>query len=253
MERQSQRTGTLTARWVEKWKLNGRSPNPPDTKRVPRKLEYLYHYNVETAYIPIRGTLESIKSYRRRLYECHLSSINATMGQNQMRIQKHWPDTDWNQVWENLRVAPIMEHVRNEWYQAIHDIIPTNVRLQSINVTPTDTCQRCKATDTLEHRLTNCGEAKLIWNHMKTAIATMLRTIPAPIANDWLLGPHFKIWPNKQNNAILWTLAHVVSYSLQHCSSVTLQDFLDFLFRSRWKLMTNMRVQDLIGNYLAVI
>ena len=28
MERQSQQTGTLTARWIEKWKLNGRSPNP---------------------------------------------------------------------------------------------------------------------------------------------------------------------------------------------------------------------------------
>ena len=112
-----------------------------------------------------------------------------------MRIQKHWPDTNWNQVWETLKVAPITEHARNEWYQAIHDIISTNVRLQSINVTPTDTCQRCKATDTLEHRLTNCGEAKLIWNHTKTAIATMLRTIPARIPNDWLLRPQFKIWP----------------------------------------------------------
>jgi len=64
MERQSQQTGTLTAGWIEKWNLHGRSPNPPDM-RVPRKLEYLHRYNIEAAYIPTRGTLESNKSYRR--------------------------------------------------------------------------------------------------------------------------------------------------------------------------------------------
>jgi len=93
-----------------KWQVT----KPPDIKWVPRKLEYLYRYNVETAYIPIRGTLESNKSYRRRLFECLLSSINAAAVQPQMRIQKHWQDTNWNQAWEIVRVAPITENARNE-------------------------------------------------------------------------------------------------------------------------------------------
>ena len=216
MERQSQQTGTLTAGWIEKWNLHGRSSNPTDITRVPRKLEYLHQYNIEAVYIPNRGTPESNKSYRRRLYECLLTIINAAVGQPQMRIQKLWPGTDWKQVWKNLGAAPIMEHVRSDWYQAIHELIPTNVRLQRINMTPTDNCQRCAAADTLEHRLTNCGEGKLIRNYTKTAIVTMLRTIPARIPNDWILRPHFKVWPNKRNHAVLWTLAHLVSYSLQH-------------------------------------
>ena len=252
MERQSQQTGTLTAGWIEKWNLHGRSPNPPDM-RVPRKLEYLHRYNIEAAYIPTRGTLESNKSYRRWLYKCLLISINAAVGQPKMKIQKLWPGTDWEQVWKNLEAAPIKEHVRSDWYQAIHDLIPTNVRLHRINVTSTDKCQRCVEADTLEHRLINCGEGKLIWNYTKTAIATMLRTIPARIPNDWLLRPHFKIWPDKRKHAVLWTLAQLVSYSFQHRTSLTLQEYMDFLFRSRWKLLTNRRGRDSVGNYLAIV
>ena len=170
-----------------------------------------------------------------------------------MRIQKLWPGTDWKQVWKNLGAAPIMEHVRSDWYQAIRDLIPTNVPLQCINMTPTDNCQRCAVADTLEHRLTNCGEGKLIWNYTRTAIVTILRTIPARIPNDWILRPHFKIWADKRKHAVLWTLAHLVSYSLQHRTSLTLQDYLDFLFRSRWKLLTNRRGRNRVGNYLAVL
>ena len=81
LEKQSQRTGTLMAEWIEKWNLHARSSNPPDITRVQRKLEYLHRYNIEAAYIPTRGTPESNKSYRRRLYECLLTSINAAVGQ----------------------------------------------------------------------------------------------------------------------------------------------------------------------------
>jgi len=59
MERQKQQSGTFATDWLNKWRLNGRIPNPPDIKWIPVKLDYLYRYNIEAAYMPTRGTLES--------------------------------------------------------------------------------------------------------------------------------------------------------------------------------------------------
>ena len=67
------------------------------------------------------------------------------------------------------------------------------------------------------------------------------------------LRPHFRIWPDKRNHTVLLTLAHISSYSLQHRTSITLQDYLDFLFLSRWKLLTNRSGRDRVGNNLAVL
>jgi len=54
---------------------------------------------------------------------------------------------------------------------------------------PLDTCRRCTATDTLEHRLMACGEGRTIWCYTKTLLARMLRTIPARIPDEWILRP----------------------------------------------------------------
>jgi hypothetical protein len=126
-ERQAQQTASFTTDWIKRWNLHGRLPNPPDLKRIPRTLDYLYRYNIEAAYTPVRDNLESQKSYKRRLYNCLLQSINAAMGTPHMRIHKLWKDTDWIQVWKNLGEAPIPDQMRCIWYQVIHDIIPTNV------------------------------------------------------------------------------------------------------------------------------
>jgi len=141
--------------------------------------------------------------------------------------------------------------MRCAWYQVIHDVLPTNVH--HINMTPSNTCLRCASTDTLEHRLTACGEGQLIWNHAKPLLARMLRTSPARIPEDWLLRPHFNIWPPKRNRAVLWTLANVIIFRLQQLTTPTLKDFMDFLLRSRWKLMSTRRGRDLVGNYLIVL
>ena len=175
------------------------------------------------------------------------------MGKPQMRIHQLWKDTDWLQVWKNLGEAPVPDQMRWIWYQVIHDIIPTNVRLQRIKMTPTNICQRCAETDTLEHRLNVCDEGRPIWNHTKTAIARMLRTTPDRIPTEWLLRPHVKLWPAKRNRAVLWNVASVVSFRLRNRTTLTLQDYMDFLVRSQWKLLKNRRGRELVGNYLAVL
>ena len=118
---------------------------------VPMKFEYFCRYNNESAYTPIRGPSEQPKSYKRRLYTALLTSIHAA-GFPGMRVQKLWPCRDWLRIWKNLNDAPVSEVTRCIWCHVIHVIIPTNVWLHRINMIPSDTCRRCTATDTLEHK-----------------------------------------------------------------------------------------------------
>ena len=80
MESQKQQPGTFTTDWINKWNLKGRIPNPPDIKRTPVKLDYLYRYNIEAAYMPTRGTLGSQKTYKKLMYRSLLTSIQAAAG-----------------------------------------------------------------------------------------------------------------------------------------------------------------------------
>jgi len=116
----------------------------------------------------------------------------------------------------------------------------------------TDTCRKCASKDTLEHRLLVCGEGKLIWEYSKPLIARMLRTIPHRIPDDWIIHPQFHIRPPKRRRAMLWTLANVIIFRPQQQTNVTLQDYVDFLQRSKWKLM-RQKMERIVGNYLTVL
>jgi len=201
----------------------------------------------------MRGTSEHRKTYKRRLYSALLTSIQAAAGFLELRVQKPWSNIDWTRMWKNLNDAPVPEKTRCVWYQVIHYIIPTNVRLHLINMVPSDTCRRCTATDTLEHRLIVCGEGRTIWQYTKTLLARMLRTIPARIPDDWAPRPQFNIWPPKRHRAILWVVTNAVIFRIQQHSTLTLHDFMDFLLSCRWKLMRHKRGRDLVGNYLTVL
>jgi len=81
----------------------------------------------------------------------------------------------------------------------------------------------------------------------------MLRTTPNRIADDWIMHPQFQIWPPKKHRAILWTLANVIIFRLKQKTNLTLQDYVDLLQRSRWKLMRPEKERELVGNYLTVL
>ena len=164
-----------------------------------------------------------------------------------------WPNVDRRRVWKNMSEAHLPESTRAAWYRVIHDITPTKERLSRIKLAQTDTCRHCKAKDTLEHRLTLCGEGKEIWEYTKTLMARMLRTSPTPIPNDWLVHPQFQIWPPKRQRAILWTLANVVLFRTQQQWNLTLQDYTDFLQRSKWEVMCRKKGRHSVGNYLTVM
>jgi exonuclease III len=253
MEKQMEMDDTITADWLKKWNLHKKTPNPPDEGMIPRKYDYLHRYKIEAAYTPIRGTHENQRSFKTRLYKVILTSINAAVSPQEMRIQKLWPNIDWPNTWKNLKEAPISDDTRCLWYRVIHDIIPTNCRLHRIQMTPSDTCRWCPESDTLEHRIISCRQGVQIWNHTKTLIARMMRIDPKHIPNDWPLRPYFKIWPPQKHKAILWTLANTVTFRTKHHPDLTLQDYIDFLKRTRWKLMRSKRGRTLVGNYLTVL
>ena len=73
------------------------------------------------------------------------------------------------------------------------------------------------------------------WLWTQGHLATMLRTHPYLIPDDWPLRPGFSLWPPQRHGAVLWVLAYFVYYTVQYPATPTLQDFADFMRRARWK------------------
>jgi len=65
-----------------------------------------------------------------------------------MRVVRKCPDVNWKRLWTNLNTAWISDDQRSTWYMVIHDLTPTNDRLAAINLTETNRCSTCEATDT---------------------------------------------------------------------------------------------------------
>jgi hypothetical protein len=139
------------------------------------------------------------------------------------------PNFDWHRIWSNLHASWIPDIVRSLWYMAIHDILPTNERLHRIALANSAHCTHCGQIDTLSHRLTDCGAEKDMWRWTQGHLATMLRTHPCHIPEDWPLRPRFSLWPPQRHGAVLWVLAHFVFYRVQHPTTPTLEDFADFM------------------------
>jgi hypothetical protein len=143
--------------------------------------------------------------------------------------------------------------VHSTWFQVIHDLIPTNARLPRIRLRDTDKCPLCGRTDTLLHHLTECNDVADIWAWTRARIAMMLRTAPRHIPPEWTLRPVFHICPPQRRGAILWFLAQMVYFSIQHRKLLKGTDYADFLRRTRWKAYQKARRRERIGNYLVLL
>jgi len=96
---------------------------------------------------------------------------------------------------KNLTDTPVPRQEVMTWYRVIHDIIPTNIRLNHIRTTNTDACLECGQSDTLEHRLMSCGEGSRTWNWLQCRIARILRTSATQIPSEWLTQQQFNLCP----------------------------------------------------------
>ena len=153
-----------------------------------------------------------------------------------MCITKLWPQANWKIVWKNLHDTPVPKSSRAAWYRVIHDIIPMNDRLHRIRLTPTGNCRICDKKDTLKHRIVDSGEGKMMWTWTKQQLAQMLRTVPVHIPDGWLTCPQVILWPPQSNCALLWMMANLITFHIQKQWDLMLQDIIDFLKWTKWKL-----------------
>jgi hypothetical protein len=147
----------------------------------------------------------------------------------------------------------VADDIKMIWYRAIHDIYPTHVRLHRINMITSPLCQHCNTDDVLHHRLTRCGEGRLMSDWTRDRLARILRPSSRQIPDGWVMRPDFTIWPPKRRRAVLWLLAKFVAWRLQQRDRMTRQDYYDFLRRAKWKSQQATRWNEREGNYLSVL
>ena len=169
-----------------------------------------------------------------------------------MRIGQLHPSADWERIWNNLHACSTTEAVRVNWYLVIQDILPTNARLHKIRLDGSPLCRHWGEPDTIQHKVTECGEGTRIWNWTKRRIAWILRTGPAHIPPDWTRH-HFPLWPPQRHRAVLWILAQMVWYRINEDGAGNEQDYSDFLRRTRWKAYQAKCRPKYVGNYLEIL
>ena len=159
----------------------------------------------------------------------------------EMRIVRKFPRTAWNQVWKNLHASPVLDEINSTWYRALHYLIPTNDKLATINLTDTSACSSCCHPDSLQHKITECGEGPVIWIWTKKLLGYILGVDHRHIPQDWAIRPDFQQWPPQKRSAVLWIMAHFVQYRFLTQRRLSLLDYMDFLRRARWKLYQQAR------------
>jgi hypothetical protein len=184
----------------------------------------------ETAYIEHQQRDESTKRYTKRIYRTLTILLRDPIEPTEMRITKIWPNQNWDAIWGNLHKTLISEAEKGEWYRTIHDIIPTNERLNKINLTPNDKCDR---TDTITHRITVCGEGSKSWEWTEHKMASLLHMDPRHIPDEWTTKPQFQTCPPQRHRAILWLVAQITLYRGQERRDLTHIDYMDFLRRQQ--------------------
>jgi hypothetical protein len=248
----AKRTG-ITYDWLRVWHLTGPPSNPPYFLDIPRALDYLRCYALERAYV-LQTMLEpGARSIKKDIYQT-LSAIHvAGIQPSVLRITKLHPTIPWATVWRNISVAWIEDRVRSTWYEVVQDLIATNVRLHKIRIATTDLCRRCGKTDHLQHRLTGCDVSTQIWLWTRSKIATYRRMEPKWIPETWAWAPSYQLWPPKRHNATTWILAHMTYYVITNQRTPSMQDYIDYMRRSRWKFIHQGKGRTVCGHYLDVL
>jgi hypothetical protein len=250
---QGQLEGSVTWALHRYWGLHRYRSNPPPFPVIPKSMSHLRQYALDLAYVVPPRQGEDRRKCQRRIYGVLRIMEMAGAAPQEMRIVTRHPTVDWNLVWRNLHLTWTSDTIKAMWYLVIHDLMPTNERLNRINLKATAVCDVCGALDTSMHRLLECQGGKEVWDETRRLLAAILRTSPNHIPPDWVLRPQFQIWPPKRHGAVLWLLAHMVWFRTKECRTLSAQDYMDFLRRARWKANQWPDKSNHVGNYLIVL
>ena len=135
---------------------------------------------------------------------------------------------------------------------AIQNTLLTNERLHKIRLVDSPLCGHYGEPDTVQHRVTACGEGARIWLWTKRRIVRILRIDPTHISPDWTR-PQFRLWPPQRHRTVLWILAQMVWCRIKESRACTEQDYSDFLRRTRWNAYQAKQHHTNVGNYLEIL
>lgn len=251
--KQCNRTHGVSSDWMQLWNIAKKKANPPNLSGIPMKYEYLRCYVRESAYLPVATWEQSTRCIKKHLYNNIRTFGNRTRSIPVSRIQRTYPNVQWAVVWRNISQAWVDEDVRSTWYEVVNDLIATNVRLHKIRIAATEQCQHCGEKDTLQHRLTECGDTKQIWTWTRARMSWFLRTDQRWIPEDWIWAPSYQVWPPQRHNAISWILGNMTYYVIKNRKTISMVDYLDYMQRSRWKTYQRKKRATKLGNYLEVL
>jgi hypothetical protein len=243
--------GTMPAELF--WAIKGTPSNPPNAHRLPTAVYHLQQYAIYMAYVTPQLPTETRKLFKRRIYDTLLQLTHNASKPCGLGIVRKYPDADWKRIWTNLHSCGLSRSLQSTWYAAINDIVPTNDRLADIQLTATNMCSSCGQADSTQHRITDCCEGPLQWNWTRHKLGIIVGMDPKFIPKEWTTRPAFHFWPPKRHAAVIWILAHPVSYRLQTDRRLSLRDYMDFMKRSRWKLCHRTGSCPYTGRYLEVL
>jgi hypothetical protein len=133
------------------------------------------------------------------------------------------------------------------------DIIATTHRLHAIGISQTDTCRLCTASDTLIHRLVECGNGPDQWAWMRGRMAAILRKDTNCIPDSWLIRPRLTLWSPRRRRAILWMLAHYAVFRVTLSGDRTNTEFLTYLRRAITTIYQHPKRLSLVENCFIIL
>jgi hypothetical protein len=155
------------------------------------------------AYAAPRAPDETHTHFKWRMYTVLLWLATNDSPPSGMRIVRKFSLTNWDHVWKNLHAYPATDEIISTWYKAMHDLLPTNDRLAAIHLTDTTAYSSCGHPDSLQHRITECGEGPMIWTWTKKILGYMFRVDLRYILPEWTIRPAFRYWPVQKQAAVL--------------------------------------------------
>ena len=148
--KQSQQRGNITGTWIKHHAQYAQKQNPPQWAPLPKEIEYLRSYYQELAYVNPKQVEDKDDEYKKTVYQTLYSArfhISITLP---IRVQEKHQHSNWTSIWTNIHKRFLPTTIRTIWYIVVHDILPTNERLQKSSSTTRENARTVK-TKTLSY------------------------------------------------------------------------------------------------------
>jgi hypothetical protein len=201
---------SFTAEWVETLEAYFPVGNPPNTGAVWAAAAHYKGYLDTASYGCLPPGVWDCKTLGRVVHS-NLARVDDAH-RRPPRIARKFPDTNWSQVWRNIHSKVLPQHVRDRWYEVVHDLVVTRALLHARKVDQSVTspdCPDCGVRDDLEHRLTECDDADAVWGWLQQRLSVLLGVYVEPKA---MMRPDFKAPDKVLQAAAVWLTGQTVAY-----------------------------------------